>query len=68
MNRILVRTTTALDGMWRRLSSERGSTATEYAIMLGLIFMVILASVTWFGQRVAGVMDSDHLNFPLSSS
>jgi pilus assembly protein Flp/PilA len=37
----------------RRLN-DRGATATEYALLVGLIAMVIVAGVTFFGQNLNG--------------
>jgi pilus assembly protein Flp/PilA len=37
------------------LRRERGASAVEYAILVGLIAIVIIASVTFFGQRTAGL-------------
>jgi pilus assembly protein Flp/PilA len=34
----------------QRLSSEDGATAIEYALMVALIAMVIIAAVTFLGQ------------------
>jgi Flp pilus assembly pilin Flp len=36
----------------RLLRCESAATATEYAVMLALILVVILASVTMFGQTL----------------
>lgn len=35
--------------------SEDGPTATEYAVMLGLVILAALGAVTLLGTRVAGV-------------
>ena len=43
-----------LENMFRRfLSDESGPTATEYAVMLALVLVVIIASVTTFGQSLS---------------
>ena len=36
-----------------RLSSEDGATAIEYALMVALIAMVIIAAVTFLGQTTS---------------
>lgn len=41
-----------------RLSSERGATAVEYAIMASLIAAVIVTAVTVLGTRVAALFQS----------
>lgn len=38
-----------------RRTDERGATATEYALMAGLIALVIVGSVTLFGSAVANL-------------
>jgi pilus assembly protein Flp/PilA len=35
-----------------RFTGERGATAVEYALMLSLIFLVIIAAVTLLGQNL----------------
>jgi len=42
----------------RRRRDEHGASAVEYAIMVGLIAIVILASVSFFGQRTSGLFQS----------
>jgi len=42
--------------VWRaaicdRVLEDRGATAVEYALMLALIFMVIIAAVAYMGQQ-----------------
>jgi pilus assembly protein Flp/PilA len=42
--------------VWRaairdRVLEDRGATAVEYALMLALIFMVIIAAVAFLGQQ-----------------
>lgn len=39
----------------RVLQGERGATATEYAIVLVLILLVVLATVVFLGQEVTGL-------------
>jgi len=44
--------------VWRRLlQEERGATATEYAIMLVLVLLVVLGTVVLLGQQVTGLFD-----------
>lgn len=40
------------------LRDERGATAIEYGLIAALIFLVIVTSVTAFGNKTTGVMDS----------
>jgi len=39
---------------WR---DERGTTAIEYGMIGALVFLVIVTSVTAFGNKTTGVMD-----------
>ncbi len=39
------------------LSGDRGATAVEYALFMGLIALVIVASMTTFGLAVQGLFD-----------
>jgi Flp pilus assembly pilin Flp len=39
----------------RLLRGERGATATEYAVAITLILLVVLASVVFLGQQVDGI-------------
>ena len=39
----------------RRRRDERGASAAEYAILVSLIAIVIIAGVSFFGQRTAGL-------------
>ena len=41
-----------------RMTSERGATAVEYAIMASLIGAVVVTSVTLLGTRVAALFQS----------
>jgi pilus assembly protein Flp/PilA len=43
---------TDLDAVFRRRSEERGATAVEYALMVGLIGVAIMGSVVLFGTRL----------------
>ena len=38
-----------------QINSDRGATAVEYAIMVSLIALVIIAAVTAFGLSVSGL-------------
>ena len=40
-----------------RARSSRGASSVEYAILVALIAMVILAAVTIFGQRTSGLFE-----------
>ena len=40
------------------LSDERGATAIEYGLIAALIFLVIVTSVTAFGNKTTGIMDT----------
>jgi pilus assembly protein Flp/PilA len=39
----------------RFMDGEEGPTATEYAVMLGLIIVVVLAAVTQIGTQLDGI-------------
>lgn len=41
-----------------RLTADRGATATEYALMVGLIFLVIGVAVTALGLSVKALFES----------
>lgn len=41
-----------------RLSSEKGATAVEYGIMVGLIAVVIIIAVSTLGTTLDGFFDS----------
>lgn len=41
----------------RFLGDQRGTTAVEYGLIAGLIFLVIVTSVTAFGNKTTGVMN-----------
>ena len=45
----------ALKRFWR---DESGATAIEYGLIAALIFLVIVTSVTAFGNKTTGVMQS----------
>ena len=40
------------------LRDERGATAIEYGLIAALIFLVIVTSVTAFGNKTTGIMDT----------
>lgn len=39
----------------KRFTADDGATAVEYALMLSLIFVVIIAAVTLLGTSLAGM-------------
>jgi pilus assembly protein Flp/PilA len=41
-----------------RLSNEKGATAVEYGIMVGLIAVVIIVAVQLLGTKLDGLFDS----------
>ena len=45
------------DKVTRFLLGEGGPTAVEYAVILGLIFLVVLAAVTSLGLATSGSFD-----------
>jgi pilus assembly protein Flp/PilA len=46
------RISTMLNGRLRARHGERGATAVEYGLMVGLIAVVIIGAVTLFGRGV----------------
>ena len=42
---------------------ERGASAVEYAIIVSLIAVVIIAAVTFFGQRTNGLFQDSCASF-----
>ena len=42
-----------MDKVRRRVSEESGATSAEYALMLGLIFVLIVAAVTSIGTSLS---------------
>jgi pilus assembly protein Flp/PilA len=42
----------------RSSRGDRGATAVEYALIVGLVAMVIVGSVTVFGMAVSGLFTS----------
>lgn len=49
-----------------RLSREDGATAVEYALMIALIALVVLAAVTFLGQQTNSSFDNDTLKTALT--
>lgn len=49
-----------------RLSREEGATAVEYALMIALIALVVLAAVTFLGQQTNSSFDNDTLKTALT--
>jgi pilus assembly protein Flp/PilA len=45
----------------RRLRSEEGATAVEYALMVALIALVIVLAVTFLGQSTSSVYNNGDL-------
>ena len=45
----------------RRLGSEEGATAVEYALMIALIALVVVAAVTLLGQSTNSVFEDGEL-------
>ncbi len=41
-----------------RLDKQEGATAVEYALMVGLIAVVIIVAVTFLGQKVSGALNA----------
>jgi Flp pilus assembly pilin Flp len=46
----------------RFLTNDRGVTAVEYAVMLGLIVLVLLGSAALVGERTYGMWSSIQTN------
>ena len=57
MNRFLTR-------MWLAMRSEKGQSLVEYALILALVAIVVIAALTLLGTATEDVMDgvSDQLN------
>ena len=49
---------TLMGGMRNKLHREDGAVATEYALLLVLIALAIIAAATALGLAIAGVFDS----------
>ncbi|WP_422933871.1 Flp family type IVb pilin [Sinomonas sp. P47F7] len=52
MNALLVSLMTFWNDITDRSDREKGATATEYALLVGLIALVIIAGVTLFGANL----------------
>ena len=48
-------------GLRRRMGSEEGATAVEYALMIALIALVIVVAVTFLGQSTNSVFENGEL-------
>ena len=52
MTSLMVSMMAFVAGVKDRFSSEKGATATEYSLLVGLIALVIVAGVTLFGGNL----------------
>ena len=52
MTSLMVSMMAFVAGVKDRYSSEKGATATEYSLLVGLIALVIVAGVTLFGGNL----------------
>lgn len=52
MTSLMVSMLAFVAGVKDRLSSEKGATATEYSLLVGLIALVIIIGVTAFGKNL----------------
>ncbi|KSU78935.1 pilus assembly protein Flp/PilA [Pseudarthrobacter enclensis] len=52
MTSLMVSMMAFVAGVKDRFSSEKGATATEYSLLVGLIALVIVAGVTLFGKNL----------------
>ncbi|MET3348682.1 UNVERIFIED_ORG: pilus assembly protein Flp/PilA [Arthrobacter sp. UYEF1] len=52
MTSLMVSMLAFVAGVKDRFSSEKGATATEYSLLVGLIALVIVAGVTTFGTNL----------------
>ena len=52
MTSLMVSMMAFVAGIKDRFSSEKGATATEYSLLVGLIALVIVAGVTLFGSNL----------------
>ena len=55
--RIYTGVTTWLDGLQARAADEGGATAVEYALMVALIAVVIIAAVSFLGTSASDQFD-----------
>ena len=53
-------------GLKRRISSEEGATAVEYALMIALIALVVVLAVTFLGTSTNSVFDNPELKSALT--
>ena len=52
MTSLMVSMTAFIAGIKDRFESEKGATATEYSLLVGLIALIIVAGVTLFGSKL----------------
>ena len=59
-----------LDSILKFLRSEEGPTAVEYSVMLGLILLVVIGSISYFGTVVSDSYEdsSTKINDKISSA
>jgi pilus assembly protein Flp/PilA len=50
-----------------RLRDERGATAVEYALMIGLVALVIITAVSLLGSNLSAFFESVATNPPFAS-
>jgi pilus assembly protein Flp/PilA len=48
-------------GLRRRVGSEEGATAVEYALMIALVALVVVLAVTFLGQSTNAVFENGEL-------
>jgi pilus assembly protein Flp/PilA len=60
--------TTPDGGLPARLQDERGATAVEYALMIGLIAVVIIVAVTALGSSLTALFESVADNPPFAKT
>ncbi|CAN7269316.1 Flp family type IVb pilin [Pseudarthrobacter oxydans] len=52
MTSLMVSMTAFIAGIKERFESEKGATATEYSLLVGLIALVLVAGVGFFGGEL----------------
>ncbi|MCU1518898.1 MAG: Flp/Fap pilin component [Pseudarthrobacter sp.] len=52
MTSLMVSMTAFIAGLKDRFSSEKGATATEYSLLVGLIALVLVVGVGFFGTKL----------------
>jgi pilus assembly protein Flp/PilA len=52
MTSLMVSMTAFIAGIKERFESEKGATATEYALLIGLIAIILVVGVGLFGQAL----------------